>query len=138
LIIGRFQLLLAALILPTCLIGGHMRRFRAAVFGLFALAAHPALANCQPPPPGLGPQDWYALCTNEINWMYQNQNPGGLDYDTYVSAVYAAYVQASLGGGGASGLVGGQCSPDGTTMCNSSGWLQTCAGGIWTTGATQC
>jgi hypothetical protein len=118
-----------------------MRLFRAAVFGLFALAAHPALANCQPPPPGLGPEDWYALCTNEIGWLFQNQNPGGLNYETYVDALYTAYVQASIGGGGGgggSGLVGSACAPEGATLCNSSHWLQTCVGLIWTTGATQC
>jgi hypothetical protein len=122
-----------------------MIALRAGWVGFLLLIAPPALANCQPSPPGLAIQDWFNLCTSEINFGFQTPlgNPYGIaDFKTYVNWLYTVYQNppqqgaAQLGASG--GLVGNQCAPDGATMCNSSGWLQTCSGGIWTTGATQC
>ena len=106
---------------------------RSILVALFCLGAVPALANCNPPPVGLGPDQWYYLCTNEIQYAYQ-QLGAGWEYQSFVGALYQEYLRASVPGPGHMQ----QCSPDGQSYCNASGWLMTCTNGQWLTGAVNC
>ncbi len=106
----------------------------------FLLLPTTAFADCNPPPPGLSINQWANLCENEINYYY-NAYGGGMNYDYFVENLYGMYVNASQGGGGGGG--GGvtpmaQCSPEGSTQCNSSGWQYTCTNGQWLTGSVRC
>ena len=112
-----------------------MPNLRSGLVAVICGLAPPALADCNPPPTGLGPEQWYSLCIVEIQNTYQ-QYGAGWDYQMFVTTLYQTYVQASLGVG-----IGGQstaCAPDGQSYCNSSGWLMTCTNGQWLTGAVNC
>ncbi|MEO6298987.1 MAG: hypothetical protein ABIV25_08550 [Paracoccaceae bacterium] len=111
-----------------------MSRF---IFALIAFAITPAsiaLADCNPPPPGLSFQQWTATCPDEIDYAYSIYG-NGMDYDYFVQSLYGLYLNPPATGGP---LVMSQCSPEGATQCNSSGWLYTCTGGQGLTGSTQC
>ena len=99
--------------------------------------AAPALADCNPPPPGLSFDDWTNLCPAEIENAYQYYGNGG-NYDDFVGYLYGIYLNASQGGstGGVPPLA--SCASDGATQCNSSGWLYTCTNGQWLTGSVKC
>jgi len=90
--------------------------------------------GCNPPPAGLDINTWFTLCQAEINYAYQYYNQG-LQWQSFVPAMYRLYVIASSGGGGGQSTA---CAPDGQTYCNSSGWQMTCTNGQWLTGAVQC
>ena len=109
---------------------------RSGFVALLCLVAPPALANCNPPAPGLGPDQWYYICTNEIDYAYRRYGQGW-DFESYVAALYQAYVRASLSYN-SRGAQNSICSPDGQSYCNSSGWLMTCTNGQWLTGAVNC
>jgi hypothetical protein len=99
-----------------------------------ASLASPALATCYPPA-GLSIQQWYSMCSADIETYYQMIGvPGGLSHDNFVQQFYLAYVQSGQPSYATS------CVP-GTTMC-FSGWLRTCEsfsyGNQWMTGAQRC
>jgi hypothetical protein len=54
---------------------------------LLGLAASPALANCNPPPPGLDFNSWLALCPAEIDYAYQVFG-AGIDPTIFVQSLY--------------------------------------------------
>lgn len=113
---------------------------RVGIAALWVLIGGTAFADCNPPPPGLTADDWFATCTDVINYNYQ-QNNYGMDYQTYVQTLYAMYIQAQnpqvQAGGGAPGPMVA-CSGEGATFCPTSGYLLTCSGGVWLTGAATC
>ena len=109
-----------------------------------ALLATPALADgCNPPPPGLSINAWYGLCSAEIQnaWrMYRASGNYG-SFDEFVPLLYRIYLQASSqqgGGGGGAPAPMVACSAAGQTYCHASGWLLTCNGAVWLTGAQRC
>ncbi len=116
-----------------------MTRFALAV--LASLIASAALAGpyCNPPPPGLSFDDWANACSDEIDNAYQIYG-GGMNYDYFITNLYGMYQNAAQGGGGYNGGVTplAACSPEGSTTCNSSGWLYTCTNGQWLTGSVKC
>jgi hypothetical protein len=118
---------------------GHVRSCYWIVLAGLMLITPAAFADCQPPPPGLSFQAWQELCSNEITNAYQRFG-AGMDYSVFVPSLYQMYVQASSGGAGAGGVpyATGPCSSPGQTYCNASGWLLTCNGSQWLTGAVQC
>ena len=79
------------------------------------------------------------VCENEIDYAYQMYG-GGMDYNYFVEGLYGMYANPPQQGGYSNGGVTplAQCAPDGSTQCNSSGWLYTCTNGKWMTGSTQC
>lgn len=101
-------------------------------------SATAAEANCNPPPPGLSINQWAYVCQNEIDNAYQMYG-GGMDYNYFVQGLYGMYLnppQQGYSNGGVTPLA--QCAPEGSTQCNSSGWLYTCTNGQWMTGSVQC
>ena len=97
-----------------------------------------ALADCNPPPPGLSFQQWTELCPSEIEYAYSIYG-AGMEFDTFEQGLYSLYRNPPIAGYPVGGVTpGGQCSPDGATQCNSSGWLYTCTNGQWLTGSVKC
>ena len=113
----------------------------AALAGL--LLAGPALADCSPPPPGMGKPQWYQLCAGVL-WQSYVQTFGGpndiVPFDVYVEATYRVYVDNSLGR--PNGFYGpapmAPCTSPGQTFCPVSGYVLTCNGSVWLTGAARC
>ena len=113
-----------------------MQRFVFAVLACLFGSATAALAACNPPPPGLSVDQWTYVCSNEIDSAYQIYG-GGTDYNYFVESLYGMYLNAASGGGGGVTPMA-QCAPEGSTTCNSPGWLYTCTNGQWLTGAVKC
>lgn len=114
-----------------------MMRFALAFVVCFLGSATAALADCNPPPPGLSINQWADLCTNEIENAYQLYG-GGMDYDTFVENLYGMYQNPPQPtyNGGVTPMA--SCAPEGATQCNSSGWQYTCTNGQWLTGSVKC
>ena len=114
-----------------------MQRLAFAVLACLLGSATAALADCNPPPPGLSFDQWTNLCTDEIANAYQLYG-GAMDQDYFIGSLYDLYQSASQGGGNGGATPMAACSPEGETQCNSSGWLYTCTNGQWLTGAVKC
>ena len=109
-----------------------------AILAIVLLPASLARADCNPPPPGLSFQQWTDLCPDEIDYAYSLYG-ADMDYDTFVRDLYGMYRNPPAANYGSSGVTPlAQCSPDGATQCNSSGWLYTCTNGQWLTGSVKC
>ena len=114
-----------------------MTRFAFALLACLPGSAGAASAACNPPPPGMSFNQWTYVCSNEIDHAYQVYG-GGMNYDYLVESLYGMYVNPPQTGynGGVTPMA--QCAPDGSTQCNSSGWLYTCTNGQWLTGSVKC
>ena len=118
-----------------------MRLLIIAIAVAAAVSAAPALAqSCNPPPPGLSQPQWYGLCEDLLLQRYREGYGGGAPYQVFVGIVWQAYLRGSAApaaGGGAPGPMVA-CSAPGQTYCPASGWLLTCNGNFWMTGAARC
>jgi hypothetical protein len=114
-----------------------MKSWKRTAFAVMALlVSSSAIADCIEPP-GLSFQQWYQHCTADIQDAYRVYGiPMGLTFEQYVVALYRFYVQSNSGALPPAPMV--PCQQAGATYCPASGWLLTCNGQWWLTGAQRC
>ena len=96
----------------------------------------PAQANtgCNPPPLGMGYNQWFQMCEAMLENMHQTQNPYRIVYPEYVRMMWQMYDLQSHPENYPN-LAGSACSPEGSGFMNPSGHAQICRGGRWTVGS---
>jgi hypothetical protein len=112
------------------------RLLNLAVAALATLSTTAALA-CSPPP-NLSIQQWYGLCQADIQLAYQLYG-AGLNFNMFTTLLYQQYAQyPGLPSAMPSNPIpGSACAVPGQTAC-FSGWMMTCNGSQWLTGALRC
>lgn len=114
-----------------------MTRIVKSLFGALATLATSATLACNPPP-NLTLQQWYGMCQFDIRAAYQMYG-AGIDFNFFAASLYQQYAQSS----GIPGVMPTTpypttpCSIAGQTAC-FSGWVMTCNGSQWLTGAERC
>ena len=99
-------------------------------FGCF-VAAPAAAAPCNPPRPNLEYPAWYRECQGVLQARFRDSNPYQLPYTEFVRMIWQMY-EVRYFPGRHPGLVGSQCSPEGSGTMNQSGHAQLCRNGRWT------
>lgn len=103
-------------------------------FGCFVAApavAAPAARQCNPPRPNLEYPAWYRECEGVLQARFRDSNPYQLPYTEFVRMIWQMY-EVRYFPGRHPGLVGSQCSPEGSGYMNQSGHAQLCRNGRWT------
>ncbi len=115
---------------------GRLTLLRFALATIACLSGSAAIAGpyCNPPPPGMSIQQWADACAKEIDYAYQMYG-NGMKYNYFVQCLYGMYITPQPQPGP---IPMQECAPEGSTQCNSSGWLYTCTNGQWLTGSVKC